>query len=301
MGTLSETHMLVEVNMKCPSGTTRNKTLEHEAETTHGVTDRDRVRAVVDVFNTDYLKKVRKCQAALRNEVSAMTLPWSERGQRLIPNIKMKQLKDMVDKTKVESSSAWKDFCDNLEHHKARDKQVLGTLFDDALYPSKDELEGRHSVDVVFATVPDPQHDVRSGWDTDTVSEYQAQVVEKEKVRTAKAMKALAKRCHDLVERVADRCKNYTGGKAGSFNDTLIPNVRDMIEMCNLFNLDNDAEIKQWVEDMSTSICTVSSQDLRESPELRKEIGDAAGKLVNRIAGSNVGAFGRPQMPSDRS
>jgi hypothetical protein len=299
-GGISETHMLAELNLKLPSGTARNKKLEQEAEQKHGVTDANRVRAVVDVYNTDFLKSVRKIHAGLRNMFSATTLPWSERGQRLVANEQMKMLKAEIDKCKIEASAAWKQFCDELDHHKARDKQVLGTLFDESLYPSKEELDGRHSIEIVFAAVPDAEHDVRAGWDQDTIDTYQTQVISKEKVRTTKALKVLNKRAYDMVSRVADRMAKYDGTRTGSYNDSLIPNVKDIMEMCKMFNLNDDPEMKKWTEEMAVNITRVSSQDLRDNPELRKEIGGNADRLAKKIQKSALGGFGTaPELPAD--
>lgn len=297
---ISETHMLAEMNLKLPSGTTRSKKLEKEAEQAHGVTDANRVRAVVDVYNTDYLKAVRKIHAGLRNMFAAMTLPWSERGQRLIANVQMKILKAEVDKAKIEASAAWKKFEDDLDRHKARDKQVLGTLFDESLYPSKDELAGRHSIDVVFAAVPDAEHDVRSGWDQDTVDQYQKQVVTKEKARTEKALKVLGKRAHDTISRVADRMAAYDGTKTGSYNDSLIPNAKDIIGLCKLFNLNNDPEMSKMFDEMSAAIENVTTNDTRENEATREHVGKVANKLASRIKTSALGGFGKaPELPED--
>ena len=292
--------MLAELNLKLPSGTARSKRLEKEAEETHGVTDANRVRAVVDVYNTDYLKAVRKIHAGLRNMFAAMTLPWSERGQRLIANVQMKTLKGEIEKAKIEASAAWRQFEDDLDRHKARDKQVLGTLFDEALYPSKDELDGRHSIDVVFAAVPDAEHDVRSGWDQDTVEQYQNQVITKEKIRTEKALKVLGKRAHDTISRVADRMKTYDGGKVGSYNDSLIPNAKDIINLCKLFNLNNDPDMKKMFNEMEEAIKNVSTKDTRDNEATREHVGKVADKLAKRIKTSALGGFGKaPELPTD--
>lgn len=297
---ISETHMLAELNLKLPSGTVRSKKLEKEAETAHGVTDANRVRAVVDVYNTDYLKAVRKIHASLRNMFAAMTLPWSERGQRLIANVQMKTLKGEIEKAKIEASRAWKQFEDDLDRHKARDKQVLGTLFDESLYPSAEELEGRHFIDVVFAAVPDPEHDVRSGWDQDTVDQYQQQVIAKEKVRTKKAMEVLGKRAHDAISRVADRMSKYDGGKVGSYNDSLIPNAKEIIELCKMFNLTNDPKLEKMFAEMEAAIANVSTQDTRENEATRENIEKAASTLASRIKTSALGGFGKaPEFPKD--
>jgi hypothetical protein len=297
---IGNSHMLSELNMKCPAGTARNKQLEGEAEATHGVTDTDRVRAVVDVFNTDYLKKVRKIHTKLRNDHIQSTLPWAERGPRLTANQQVRPMRDKVDAAIIEADVAWAEFMTDLEHHKARDRQVMGTLFDESMYPSAEDLQGRHSIEIIFSVVPDADHDVRAGWDTQTVADYKKQVTEKESQRVSKAMQVVQKRCHDYVYRVFDRCNSYDGKKVGSFNDSLVPNVKDMMELCSLFNFNDDPEIKAWIAEMGTSICNVTSQELRESPELRDTVGAAAGKLATRIAGANVGAFGQaPALPSD--
>jgi hypothetical protein len=297
---LGDGYMLSELNLKCPPGTARNKQLEGEAEAKHNVTANDRVRSVVDYFNTDALKDCRKIHTQLRNSHINITLPWAERGPRLHENAHVREFRDEVDGAKIEADAKWQYFKDDLAHHIARDRHDMGGLFNEAMYPTLDDLEGRHSIEVIFTVVPDADHDCRAGWDTQTQADFVKQTEDKEKQRVSKAMNVLADRCHKFVERVHDRCMKFDGGKVGSYNDTLIPNVKDMIEMCGAFNVNDDPEIKAWIAEMSTNICIVSSQDLRESPELRAEVGAAAGKLAKRIKSSNIGAFGQaPSRPTD--
>lgn len=294
---LADRFMLVELNMQCPTGMIKSPAIVVEAETTHGVSEGGRVKASIDVFNTEYLKEVRKEQAALRNYLNDITLPWSDgRGPRLIENSAVKGIRAQADTSKIAASAKWKTFMDNIESHKARDKQVLGTLYDESNYPTREELKDKFSIEIVFSTVPDPDTDVRAGWDSQTKAEYKEQVVRDEKRRSAKAMKVLAERCHGFVERVADRCEKYTGGREGSFSNTLIDNVKDTIEMCKLFNINEDPEIDEWILEMSTSIATVTPKELREDDELRAEVGEAAKSLAKRIETSGIGAFGTPPV-----
>ena len=297
---LGDNYMLSELNLKCPPGTARNKKLEAEAEAKHGITANDRVRSVVDYFNTDALKEVRKLHTKLRNKHIQVTLPWAERGPRLTENSQVRDFRAEVDAVKIEAGVKWEHFKVDLENHKARDRQALGTLFDESMYPTLEDLAGRHSIEVVFTVVPDADHDVRAGWDTETKDKFQADTQKMCDARVAQAQKVMAKRCYDFVERVHDRM-SHDGGKVGAYNDSLIPNVKDMIEMCGLFNVNDDPEIKGWISDMSSQICIYSTQELRDgSATMRQEVGKAAGKLAERIKTSNIGAFGKPpSLPTD--
>ena len=301
MGSLSDNFVLSTLNQTCISGVKRSEKLEQEAYTKHNVTDADRVRSVVDVFNTEALKAARKWQTALRNFHIGITTPWGEaRGPRLTPNTSVQSLRDEVDKTKIGGLADWQVFRDNLQDHIDRDRRVMGTLFDESLYPTEAELEGRFTIEISFATVPDAEHDVRSGWDKQTRDAYVNQTIQREQRNVDKAMRTVLGRAHERLARVADRCEVYDGTKKGRFTDDLIPHVAIVRDMVKTFNLTDDPEIRDWLADIDRKILTTTSQELRENDTKRKQVGADALKISKRIKASNVGGFGKaPVLPSD--
>jgi hypothetical protein len=82
--------------------------------------------------------------------------------------------------------------------------------------------------------------------------------------------------------------KNYTGNKLGSFNDTLIQNVRDMASMIPEFNLTNDPTVDAVYQKIVRDICTLDVEDLREDETLRKKVVASGEDILER-----VGTFGR--------
>jgi hypothetical protein len=285
--------MLGEFTAKCPSGVKRNKVLEAEAEVAHGVTESGRVSSSVNVYNTEYLKEIRKLDSAHRSEFESMTKQWSARGRRLIPFDMIKEAKARYATYVIARSKAEQAFYNNHEAHKNRDRQVLGTLFDGSAYPSVDELKSKFATELVFTTVPDAEQDVRAGWTDAMKAEYAAATLETEAKRVKSIREEMDKTARDYIERMAERMRAYTKDSKNFFQDSITANVKGAVEMYEMFNFDNDPETTKWCSDVISSLCVTTPKELRESPELREEVAKAADGLVSRMGSFGMAAPGQ--------
>ena len=80
----------------------------------------------------------------------------------------------------------------------------------------------------------------------------------------------------------------YDGGRNGRFTNTLIPNVRELVDTLGGLNLRDDKELDAIRKQLATDICPLEEEDLRKDPELRREAKQKAESILNRVG--NFGA-----------
>jgi hypothetical protein len=87
---------------------------------------------------------------------------------------------------------------------------------------------------------------------------------------------------------MAERLKAYKPAKPGSgkrtegiFNDSLVYNIRDLVELLPAFNLAGDAALTDIIERMKTDLCPTEPGYLRADAKLRKQVQTKAEKLLS--------------------
>jgi hypothetical protein len=76
----------------------------------------------------------------------------------------------------------------------------------------------------------------------------------------------------------------YTGGKAGSFRDSLVENVRELVEVLPMLNVTGNPLVAEITRDLDR-LGSVEPGALRESETLRQETKAAAEAIVAKMEG----------------
>ncbi len=291
MEKLADGFMLMSVSLSIPSGVTRIRELEEEAKNKHNMQSSDRVRSTLNLFDTDMLKEVRKIHSRTRAIFNSSTLPFYDMGFRLIENKDVQRMISLIDDAKIEASKPWSDFISSYEDHVSNDRVKLGDLWDRSLYPSVEELKAAHSIDYTLSVVPDPNHDVRAGWDDETRESFVKRAKEKERKNVKRIFMSMLERAYQSISHVEDRMKSYSGKRSGSFRDSLIDNVRDVSDMIDKYNFNDDEELMAIKKKIDNEICRYDPSALRESEYLRESVAKSAAELLPRI-----GSFGKKIM-----
>jgi hypothetical protein len=111
----------------------------------------------------------------------------------------------------------------------------------------------------------------------------------------------LWKRTHECVFRISDRLKAYdereqriaeaqvngsgedVDTRTGTFTNTLISNLRELIEIMPDLDLTDDAELAAMRQRMLNQLTLYEADDLRKSPALRKRVTDNAEAILGDI------------------
>jgi hypothetical protein len=295
--------VIVQTTLQTPSPRKRNKKMESDAAVQQGIVDSSRVGVTVDYFNTPELQQLNKHKNRIRNQSLRGTAPWgTEKGCRLMHNSQVRPFKDFVAKEKLEADRIWQGVKDSIHAQRDRDRTDLGSAFDESKYPTDAELDEKYVIEVTYRTVPDSEKDQRAAWDDEFRKDWEKETIETERRRTAKVMHTVVGRMHSCVGRVADRMKKYDGSKEGSWRDNFFSNVKDIVEISRTFNIGDDPQVEEWINEMTSSIAVLDPQALRESEEQRQELAAVADNLVEKMERSkfmNLGGFGEPELPAD--
>ncbi|MDE0453718.1 MAG: hypothetical protein OXM03_08845 [Chloroflexota bacterium] len=216
------------------------------------------------------------------------TLPWDDKGSRLLTVANYERYTEIMDglceKMVRERTRFIEDYEDNID----RARLDLGRLFRIQDYPSAAALKAKFAIAYRIAPVPDADHFMAklASSDTEQVKRGIERDVEE---RLHGAVGDLYRRLGEAVERVSDRLREDENGKPLVFRNSMIGNIRDLVDIVPRLNIFGDDELARLCEQVKNKIAGVDPDALRPSrsfdPAARGRVKRDADALLERFAG----------------
>ena len=242
--------------------------------------------------------------SACRTSHYAQTLPWDDQGGRLLTVANYERYTELMDGLRErmvrERARFIEDYDDNIDQARLD----LGKLFRIEDYPSKEDLQGRFGLRYRIVPVPDADHFMAklASDDTDRVKrDIEHQVRE----RLHDAVGDLYRRLGEAVERVSERLREDGEGKPLVFRDSMIGNIRDLVDVVPRLNIFGDDALARLCEQVKEKIAAVEPDSLRPSrtfdPVARARVKRDADTLAEQFAGYFAPAAEAPADPDRKA
>ena len=230
----------------------------------------------------------------------ANSLPWDDKGLRLLTVANYERYTELMDGLRERVVRQRARFIEDYDHYVAQARLDLGKLFRIEEYPSKETLQDRFSISYRITPVPDADHFIAklATDDTDRVKRDIERHVEEQ---LHEAVGDLYRRLAEAVERVSKRLDEDENGKPLVFRDTMISNIRDLVDVVPRLNIFGDQRLASLCEQVKDRIAGVEPDSLRPSrtfdPAARDRVKRDADELMEQFAGY----FSRPPQPGQEA
>ena len=216
------------------------------------------------------------------------SLPWDDQGSRLLTVANYEHYTELLDGLRErmvrERARFIEDYDDNIDQARLD----LGRLFRIEDYPSKEALQGKFGIRYRIVPVLDADHFMAklASADTERVKrDIEGQIEE----RLHDAVGDLYRRLGEAVERVSERLCEDDEGKPLVFRDTMISNIRDLIDVVPRLNIFGDDRLASLCEQVKDRIAHADPATLRPSPQfdpnVRRQVKRDADALLQQFAG----------------
>ncbi len=223
-----------------------------------------------------------------RTQHYAQSLPWDDKGSRLLTVANYDHYTGIMDGLRERLVRQRARFIEDYDDYVEQARLDLGKLFRIKDYPSKDQLRDRFSIRYRITPVPDADHFIArlASDDTDRVKrDIESHI--KEQVHDA--VGDLYRRLAEAVERVSERLNEDDNGKPLVFRDTMISNIRDLVDVVPRLNIFGDHRLARLCEQVKERIASVEPDSLRPSvtfdPAARAQVKRDADALLEQFAG----------------
>jgi Asp-tRNA(Asn)/Glu-tRNA(Gln) amidotransferase C subunit len=201
------------------------------------------------------------------------TMPWDNAGWRLLPTPLMFDFMEMMTQKQAEFYQLVEIFLANYSNAKLAAQAHytgLGELFDEADYPTEDELRAKFKFEIEkepIAESGDWRIDVQNEAMADLKSEYE-NMVDK---RVEGAVTDVWSQLHDKLSKLAERI-DYTDDETKKvFKASTVDNLLQLVDLLDAFNVTGDETMTNMSKDLKRALRGVSAEGLREDEGLRAE------------------------------
>ena len=216
------------------------------------------------------------------------TLPWDDKGARLLTVANYERYTELMDGLCERMVRERSRFIEDYEGNIDRARLDLGRLFRIEDYPPTAALRGKFAIAYRIAPVPDAEHFMAklASDDTERVKHDIERQIEE---RLGDAVGDLYRRLSEAVERVSERLREDDNGKPLVFRDSMIGNLRDLVDIVPRLNIFGDGELARLCEQVKDKIASVEPDALRPSrtfdPGARARVKRDADALKEQFAG----------------
>jgi len=266
--------MLVDLTIHRWTATKHDQAVSAEVERNHSAKDAGRYnKALID---KSHLAEIDTLGNSIRKYHYTRTLPWTDKGARLLSSELFMDYRDGIAKLRDERNAAVNKFLSVYPSLVQDARARLNTMFQADDYPSVDSLRTSFGVDLEIMPVPDAE-DFRVQVGKEEQDEIRQQIMATIQARQEKAIKDCWARVREVVKRIADQC----GNPRGRIHDSLMENAHDLTTVLGGLNITQDPLLLQVESDLRKLIVPID--DIRNSLAVRNKTASDAINILAKV------------------
>jgi hypothetical protein len=293
---LSRKATLVTLVVSQWSGRKFDRKITKETNQRYHTAEDEALRTNKLVVPAEYLKRVVAANSALRTAHLTMTLPWKDKGPRVLANATYNKYTSTMRELVREMEDAADEFARVYPKLVAEAPARMNGAYSAADYPTVDRIRSKFSVTIEFDTMPD-EADFRCDLDPEIEADIRAEIEATSASTEARLQASTVERITEVVGKMATSLGEYgqeiDGAKANkktgtkrtrSFKDTLVGNVRELADLLPAFNLAGDPALTAITDRITRELCAEEAEALRENDAARATVQKSAESILEDVS-----------------
>jgi hypothetical protein len=282
--TIQQTAMLFTLSIKQWSGKASDKGAARQLASDKSAVS-DCVKVSKQLVFSQLTDDIKKLANEARQEFYALTLPWMDDGRRLLSAknynkamAKMAQYQASFEKLAAQVESQYPIMIDEA-------RKQLGDLFLESDYPK--DITKKYAFAPHVEPIPSVD-DIRVGLGEGERAKIAAELKAQIEAAGVNAKRDIYERAADCVKRIAEALPKFdpkaSGKERGTFRDSLIGNVADLLDGLDGLNFDNDQSVIA-LGDRLRSLTVYEPEALREDASKRAQVSSTASEILEMMQG----------------
>ncbi|MGD0104317.1 MAG: hypothetical protein ABSC06_09795 [Rhodopila sp.] len=285
---LGERAMLVSLSISIWSARKHDVRISDQVAADHGA-DRSMGRYAKHLIPRGLFTAVNAANSALRDHHNVNTLAWGDDGTRILPAANYLAYQARQQSLEDAFGRAVRDFVACYPNYVEAARKALNGLFDARDYPAPARIVEKFGVRRHFMPVAQPD-DFRVRLGDDHVAKIRAEIEARNAELVENANRDLWQRLQEVTSRLVERLSAFdvdpvAGTRLHPFRDSLIENVRSLLEIMPRLNITGDTRIERVRQDLADKVARHDPESLREDRILRAEVVDAASGILAQMEG----------------
>jgi hypothetical protein len=236
------------------------------------------------VEGSSELQAVAKCYGAIRQFVYEQTLPWADTGARILPVSNYFQFSQGMSGLRRAAEAAVEVFVEAYPDIIERARVALNGMFDQGDYLPQGQIRRLFSCSVDFRPMPEAA-DFRVSLSDDEDKRIRGEIEGQLKGALTDAMADLWRRLREAVDHLAVKL----GEPGAIFRDSLVGNVRELVDLIPRLNLAGDVDLEAVAAEVKDKLTSLDPEVLRNSEIDRAMTARAAQDIIRKMAGYTAG------------
>ena len=280
---ISASAVLVELNISVWPASKIDREMTEQVNTGASAV-RDASQTKKNLFaGTSLRKDIEKFAARVRLYHNTHTLPWADKGQRLLPTKLFMEYKQTMNNYE----QTFEFMCDNffIEYPRlvAEAPTNLGTMYRAEDYPDLDEVRTKFGFRRAIDPIPE-SGDFRLDVSANDLEELRVHYEKQHTDRLADAMKAPWDRLHTMLTGISEKLTDKDGeDEKKRYFDSLITNPLELCELLGKMNVTNDPKLEEARRQLETAMLGANIETIKESAVVRGEVKAKVDAILNKF------------------
>ncbi len=276
---ISEKAMLAALQIQQWSARKHDKNVSREVNAQYGgEANAGRFNKVL--ASKEALKDIQVVVGSARAFHQEQTLPWGERGERLLPSRNYSEYARQMRALKAEFEAAVDNFVRGYSEVIFEARRMLGGLFNREDYPEASEIRHKFAFRTVITPVPEVE-DFRVNLAADEVAAIQSDIEQRLAAANAVAHRDLWQRLFTVVGNMVERLSD----PEAVFRDSLVSNMVRLTELLPRLNLYDDPQLEAMRRQIEADLCRHTPEELRRNNHIRQQTARAAQSVLDAMSG----------------
>jgi len=275
---ITEKAMLASLCISQWSARKHDKRVSQEVNERYNGKDAGRFNKVL--ASKESLKEIQAAVSAARNFHMEQTLPWGDRGERLLPSKNYGAYNRQMRDYKQAFEDAVETFVSDYHTVIFEAKKTLGGLFNREDYPEPGQIQDKFEFKTVISPVPVAE-DFRVQLSHEEIAAIQEDIEQRVMASNAAATCDLWQRLYEVVGHMVERLSDPDA----VFRDSLVGNIVRLTDLLPRLNLHDDPALETMRRQIEASLCRYTPAQLRCDKQVRRQAATEAQNVLDAMTG----------------
>lgn len=234
---------------------------------------------------TSLRKDIEKFAARVRLYHNLHTMPWADKGERLLPTKLFMDYKQAMNQFEQQFAAMCSEFYRKYDTLVAEAPLHLGALYKADDYPSVEEVKEKFGFRLAMKPLPE-SGDFRLDIPSDDMEALRKQYDQQYEEKLAEAMRAPWQRLYDLLKSMSEKLDDEGASedtKKKRYHDSFITNATDLCDLLRKLNITNDPNLEQARRQLETALIGVDIGDIKESSVIRSDVKKRVDDILSKF------------------
>lgn len=238
--------------------------------------------------DNEALEAIQKHVNVFRTWVYDSTLPWDDAGWRIGQVSRHMDFMSEAGDYMRKFDALVLAFLNGYDQAVSEAAFKLNALYDYSDYPTKDEVASKFRINLECMPLPNvDDFRVVEGVDTAEVERLCSQAADAVEQKIKAGMDEAYARLFGVVSKMATTLRQYSNKEVKKFNDTLVSNIGDLVQIMPALNITGDARLTALAQE-AENLAQYAAADLRSDESTRRAAMLEAEVLMRKFEGDET-------------